>query len=65
MINLSKKKIFILGAGNEQVPAIKKCKELGMFVIASDKNNSAPGKILCDKFYCVSIKNFPNIGLRI
>ena len=57
-MKLKNKKILILGGGDEQVAAIKKCKELGLYVIVSDKNNHAPGKEFCNKFYNVSIKDF-------
>jgi len=35
--------IIILGAGNAQIPVIKKAKELGYVVVAIDRNASAPG----------------------
>jgi len=37
------KRIMILGAGQIQVPIIKKCKELNLYTIAVDYNNCAPG----------------------
>lgn len=37
------KRIMILGAGPLQVPAIRKAKELGLFVIAADRDPCAPG----------------------
>jgi biotin carboxylase len=35
--------IIILGAGNAQIPVIKKAKDLGYFVVAIDRNANAPG----------------------
>jgi len=43
------KKIMIIGAGILQVPAIKKAKELGLYVFALDMNPSAPGFKLADE----------------
>lgn len=37
------KKILIIGAGDIQVPVIKKAKEMGLFVISTDFNPEAPG----------------------
>lgn len=39
----SKQKVMILGAGQMQVPAIKKCKELDIYTIAVDFDENAPG----------------------
>lgn len=49
--------ILILGAGVMQIPAIKKAKEMGLFVICADGNKNAVGKKFCDLFYCVDIKD--------
>ena len=38
-----KKGILILAAGPMQIPAVLTAKELGLFVIAADRNPQAPG----------------------
>lgn len=48
------KKILIIGAGIEQVPAIQIAKEMGHYVIISDMNMSAPGVKFSDSAYEVS-----------
>jgi biotin carboxylase len=40
--------IVIVSAGLMQVPAIKSARELGLFVIASDRDPNAPGFEFCD-----------------
>ncbi|MBI1911705.1 MAG: ATP-grasp domain-containing protein [Deltaproteobacteria bacterium] len=52
-----KKGIIILGAGVMQIPAILKAKELGLFVIASDKSPNAPGFRYADYALTLDIKN--------
>lgn len=52
-----KKGIIILGAGVMQIPAIKKAKDMGLFVIASDKNPNAPGFEYADKPLALDIKD--------
>jgi len=42
------KKLFIVGAGEMQVPVIKKAKELGHFCIVSDFDPKAPGFVYAD-----------------
>lgn len=49
-----KKKLMIIGAGHEQVPAIIKATEMGCEVIATDLNPQAPGAALADVFEVVS-----------
>ena len=49
------KTILIIGAGFGQVPAIKKAKELGLTVIAIDKNPKAIGMSMADFSYEVDI----------
>ncbi|NPA38138.1 MAG: ATP-grasp domain-containing protein [Chlorobi bacterium] len=49
-----RKKILILGAGVEQIPAIREAEKMGLYVIASDMNPEAPGRKYADKFYQVS-----------
>ena len=57
----NKKKILILGGGNEQVPGIKISKTLGLKTIVIDKNNKCPGKKISDKFYNFSTSDLNNI----
>ena len=40
---MTKRTLLIIGAGHEQVPAIKLAHDLGYRVIATDRNPSAPG----------------------
>lgn len=48
------KKIMILGASILQVPAIKKAKEMGLYVIAVDMDKDAVGFEYADKSYVIS-----------
>lgn len=48
------KKIIILGASELQVPAIKKAKEMGLYVISVDFDEKAVGFQYCDKKYIIS-----------
>lgn len=48
------KKMMILGAGELQIPAIKKAKELGYQIILVDYNENAPGFALADVKLVVS-----------
>lgn len=41
--------IIIVSAGIMQVPAIRAAKELGLFVVASDRDPNAPGFEFCDE----------------
>ena len=52
------KKILIVGAGIEQVPAIKIAKEMGHRVLVSDMSAQAPGIPYADKSYIVSTKDY-------
>jgi len=47
-------KIVVLGASILQVPAIKKAKEMGMFVAVVDYNEAAVGIQYADRYYNVS-----------
>jgi biotin carboxylase len=48
------KKILIIGAGTEQVEAIKAAKAMGHYVISTDMNLQAPGIRYADKAYEIS-----------
>ncbi len=50
----SKQKIMILGAGQMQVPVIKKCREMNLYSIAVDIDEHAPGFKYADKNLLVS-----------
>lgn len=52
------KKILILTAGPYQVTTICKAKEMGLFVIATDKNPDAPGFKYADKGIAIDVKDF-------
>jgi len=45
------KKILFLGLNENQIPYIKKIKQLGFYIIGTDLNIDAPGIKLVDKFY--------------
>jgi len=48
------KKLLVLGAGNLQIPLINKAKSKGLYTIAVDMNEDAPGKGIADEFYPIS-----------
>lgn len=52
-----KKRLLLVGAGQEQISAIRAAQELGLFVIAVDGNPQAPGLRLADQGYCGDIQN--------
>lgn len=52
-----KKAVMILGAGVMQIPMLKKAKEMGLFVIATDKNPDAVGFRYADLPLALDIKN--------
>lgn len=51
------KKVLILGAGQAQIDAILKCKELGYYVCGCSYTNTDPGIPLLDSFRQVDIKD--------
>jgi biotin carboxylase len=51
---LSGKRLFIIGAGIFQTPAIKKAKEMGLRVITADKNPQSEGFQYADHYEIVS-----------
>jgi biotin carboxylase len=51
-----RKKILILGAGRDQVPIIKKAKDLGLFVIVVSPKGSYDGFSFADKVFYADIK---------
>lgn len=48
------KRLFIIGASVLQVPAIRKAKEMGLYVAVADYNPNAVGIPLADEYYNVS-----------
>lgn len=51
---MKKKKIMILGAGEMQVPIIKKAKSNGLYIIIVDIDPNAPGFEFADEKLCIS-----------
>ncbi len=52
---------MILGAGLLQVPAIKKAKEMGHYVISVDRDKGAPGLVFADKFLEISTNDIDRV----
>jgi len=57
MPSFSQKCLLLLGAGTEQLAAIKAARELGLFIIALDGNPQAPGLNRADRGYCMDIRD--------
>ena len=57
MGDMTKKAVMILGAGIMQIPMIRKAKEMGLFVIASDRNADAAGFKEADFALTLDIKS--------
>lgn len=55
------KKILIIGAGEMQVPVIKKSRELGIYSLVVDYDSLAPGFIFADKKILLSTNDFDGI----
>ena len=51
------KTLLILGAGVEQIPAIKMAKKMGLRVVVSDRNPNAPGFEYADEHFIASTMN--------
>ena len=51
------KKIMVLGGGDNQLPLIKRAKELGLYVILCDFRNNVPGITVSDIHYQVNTLN--------
>ncbi|MFX0011698.1 MAG: ATP-grasp domain-containing protein, partial [Candidatus Hermodarchaeota archaeon] len=52
-----KKTVYIIGAGEYQLPLIKIAKDMGLNVITSDRNPNAIGFKFADKSYAIDIKD--------
>lgn len=46
-------KILFLGCNYDQLPYLKEIKKKGVYIVGADLNPDAPGKALCNTFYCV------------
>lgn len=55
------KRILILGAGEMQLPVIKKSKQLGLYTIVADFDKSAPGLSLADEYSLISTVDFEKV----
>ena len=55
------KNLLVLGGGVDQLPGIKKAKEMGCYTITLDGNPNAKGKDISDEFYQVNIKDYTDI----
>jgi hypothetical protein len=53
-------KVLVLGCNHDQIPYLKELKDK-YYLIGSDLNPNAPGKIFCDKFYNVGYDNFKGL----
>ena len=59
-MQINNKKIMIIGAGQMQVPAIKKCHELKLYTIVVDQDKNAPGFKYANKSLLISTHNNVN-----
>ena len=55
------KKILILGANENQVPLIKRAKNLGLYTVVCDYRTDVPGILFADKFYNVNCLNVDDV----
>ncbi len=53
------KAIIIIGTSKLQVPVIHWAKELGFYVVATDKNDNMPGTDLADRFVNIDGTDIP------
>jgi len=58
------KTLLMIGAGLEQIPAIERAKELGIFTVVTDGSVSAPGVSCADEFLKVSTYDVENTVKR-
>ena len=50
---MKKKALICIGASRLQSPTLRWAREAGLFVVATDRNQDAPGRELADRFVCV------------
>ena len=50
-VEISQKKLLILGANPETIPIVEAAREMGIFSIVTDYNPMAPAKKVADKSY--------------
>lgn len=55
------KTLLFLGGALFQVPAIKRARELGCYVVVADRDNAAPGKPYADEFLPISTTDRPSL----
>lgn len=58
---LAKDVLLVLGAGPDQIPGLKKAKEMGVYTIVLDGNPEAEGFLLSDEKYVVNIKDLKSV----
>ncbi len=58
---MKKKKILMLGGSMQQIPAIKKAKELGYYVITCDYTPENPGHKYADEYHNVSTTDLDGV----
>ena len=51
---MKQKKVLLLGGSKQQIPSIKKAKELGLYTITCDYLPNNPGHKLADEYHNVS-----------
>ena len=51
---MKQKKILLLGGSQQQIPSIKKAKELGFYTVTCDYLPENPGHKFADEYYNVS-----------
>ena len=60
------KRIMIVGVGEFQIKGITEAKRLGYYVIGTDGDKNALGKIYCDEFFHIDVKDFDlNLTLAV
>ena len=57
----NRKKIIILGGGDNQLPLIIESKKLGYYVILCDFRQENPGKDIADIHYLVNTLNYEEV----
>lgn len=56
------RKILMLGGSSQQVPAIKKARELGFYTVLCDYLPDNPGRLVADRFYPVSTTDIAEVS---
>lgn len=58
---MKQKKVLIIGAGPVQYPGIAKAKEMGLFTIAVDRDQKAPGLAIADIPLVIDVKDISSL----